>query len=206
MTLVTRHRPSSRLEDKPHRAAVATPTPEGAVKAKQRDVALLPEDLIGGDESVIFAIKPSLWFIVFDSGVWIVGALLLVAASSFVANVLPSISESQFMTAVMMAVGVRVGVSVLRWVSRFYVLTNRRVMRIRGVRQANVFECPLLNIRNTGITTDFPEALTGLGTLNFMIADRDARSSQWRNIADPQEIHAEVRKAIERAIDRQPRL
>lgn len=188
------------------RAAIAAGTPSDAVADTQHhDVALLPADLIGGDESVIFAIKPSLWFIVFDSAGWIITALILVIGASWFAEAIPAISESQFMTVVLTGVSLRVCIALLRWVSRFYVLTNRRVMRIRGVFRADVFECPLVNIRDTAVDVTFHEALAKLGTLKFTIRDRRENHAAWRNVASPHDVHAEVRKAIDRA-GRPPRL
>lgn len=189
-----------------NRAAVAAGTAGEAVAETQRaKVALLPADLIGGDESVIFAIKPSLWFIVFDSAAWIMTALILVIGASWFAHLIPAVSEPQFMTIVLASVGLRVGAALLRWVSRFYVLTNRRVMRIRGVFRADVFECPLVNIRETAVDVSFHEALAKLGTLTFAIRDRLEDQAAWRNVGNPYEVHAEVRKAIDRA-GRPPRL
>lgn len=189
-----------------HRAAIAAGTPGDAVADTQHpEVALLPADLIGGDESVIFAIKPSLWFIVFDSAGWIMTALILVIGASWFSNVIPAVSESQFLTVVLTGVSLRVCIALLRWVSRFYVLTNRRVMRIRGVFRADVFECPLVNISDTDVDVSFHEALTKLGTLKFAIRDRRENHATWRNVASPHDVHAEVRKALDRA-GRPPRL
>ena len=59
---------------------------------------------------------------------------------------------------------------------------------------------------NTTLTTGFPEALTGLGTITFIIIEPTDRLGVWRNLADPEWVHTEVRRAIERAIDCQPHL
>lgn len=202
---------AGRLIDRPprspfHRAAASARSGDQAVA--ERDVAeamLLPADLLGGDESVIFAIKPSPWYIVFDSANWGIVALCLIACASWIADIV-RLSEKQFMSAVLAALALRVGLALLRWVSRFYVLTNRRVMRVRGVHKPDVFECPLVNIRNTNVTTSFPETLMALGSIHFIITTPHDRRAHWQNIKDPDRIHAEVRKAIERAIDSQPHL
>ena len=179
---------------------------EATVDSARREVAMLPQDLIGGDESIIFAIKPSLWFILFDSANWAVPTLLAIVCTSWLNTLIPSLSEPQFISSMLVILGARVGVALLRWVSRFYVLTNRRVMRIRGVFKADVFECPLVNIRNTAVTTSFHEAFSRLGTIRFVISEHGDRRDAWPNTAHPHEIHAEVRKAIRRAIDCQPRI
>ncbi len=190
-----------------HRAAVVTTAPNDVVvDATKAEVALLPRDLIGGDETIILAIKPSLWFAVFDSANWIAATLMIIVCSTWISRLLPGVSEPQLLSVVLAALGVRIGVALLRWVSRFYVLTNRRVMCIRGVLKPDVFECPLVNIRSTSITVSFHESFPLLGTLSFVISELPVRNAAWRNIAHPNDVHAEVEKAIRRALDCQPHL
>ena len=100
------------------------------------------------------------------------------------------------------AAALRIGVAMMQWVSRVYVLTNRRIMRIRGVLKADLFECPLVQVIGTQVTIGPHEALTRLGTIRFNTGDNVADGS-WYHVTRPHEVHAEVRRAVERAIDRQ---
>ncbi len=179
---------------------------EATVENAVADVALLPKDLIGGDESIIFAIKPSMWFVVFDSANWAAATLLVIALSHWIAGAVPGLSELQLLTGMFGALAARVAIAILRWVSRFYVLTNRRVMRIRGVARPDVFECPLVNIRNTAVVAGFLESFPKLGTIRFVDSAPEGRTDHWINVASPHEVHAEIRKAIRRAKDCQPHL
>jgi hypothetical protein len=182
------------------------PRTESVAEASAAELRLLPAELIGGDETIIFAIKPSLWYILFDSARWVVGALLVVMGAGLVSEAASSLTETQVMSGALAAVGIRIGVALLRWASRFYVLTNRRVMRVSGVFQVEVFESPLLKIRNTGVTRDFMESFAQLGTIQLIFTDPEGGLGRWRNIRDPDAVHAEVRRAIERAIDSQPHI
>jgi hypothetical protein len=92
--------------------------------------------------------------------------------------------------------------ALLQWVSRVYVLTNRRIMRIRGVFRASVFACPLVKVINTGVTTGPHERLTRLGSIWFNTGS-DPSAGTWHHVARPEEVHAQVRRAIERALDHQ---
>ena len=179
---------------------MAASPPDAAVERRRTDVAMLPKDLVGGDESIIFAIKPSLWFVVFDSANWTAATLLVIALSSWICGWIPGVSERQLLTGMFGALAARVAIALLRWVSRFYVLTNRRVMRIRGVVKADVYECPLVNIRNTAVEPGCLESFPKLGTIRFV------EIAHWINVASPHEVHAEIRKAIRRALDCQPHL
>lgn len=186
-----------------HRAAVVSAGSE-ATRTRKAEVALLPEHLIGGDEAIILAIKPSLWFIAFDSANWLAGTLFAIVLSRWISDVLPGVSEAQFVSAVLGLLAVRVGVGVLRWVSRFYVLTNRRIMSLRGVFRAEVFECPLLSIRNTAVRVGFLEAFPKLGSVVFAVKESGGAHHEWVNVANPDQVHEAIRKAIRRAIDSQP--
>ena len=184
------------------RLAAVDSQASGSVAPAQSAV-LLPE-LLDGGEVVIFAIRPSLWFLLFDSAKWIAlgGILILFAALSSTA--VAGLSPTTIGKLGLIAIAARVGVALLRWVSRFYVLTNRRIMRLRGVLRADIESCPLLDIRNTRVTQDMPERVTRLGTIEFYFQRQPATDLNWRCVAHPNEVHNQVRKAIERAIDNQP--
>jgi len=92
-----------------HRFAVATSPSESRAQVARSEVALLPRDLIGGDESIIFAIKPSLWFIVFDSSSWTAFTLFVVVLSSWISRALPGVSEAQLVSVVVGLLGAQIG-------------------------------------------------------------------------------------------------
>ena len=91
------------------------------------------------------------------------------------------------------------GFAILEWASRLYILTNRRVMRIRGVFNVNLFECSLLKIENTDVTLSWFERLFGLGTVSFATAGTGPYETSWTCVARPLEVHEQVRAAINRA-------
>jgi len=160
---------------------------------------LVPVHLLDGGEVVLFAIKPSLWFILFASVRWLVvlGAVVLLAPYlSWLAG-RPSVALID-KTAVVLAAA-RVGFAILEWASRLYILTNRRVMRIRGVFNVNLFECSLLKIENTDVTLSWFERLFGLGTVSFATAGTGPYQTSWACVAHPLEVHEQVRAAINRA-------
>jgi len=160
---------------------------------------LVPVHLLDGGEVVLFAIKPSLWFILFASVRWLIvmGAVMLLAP--YLSPVVGQPSLTLIVkTAVVLAAG-RVAFAILEWASRLYILTNRRVMRIRGVFNVNLFECSLLKIENTDVTLSWFERLFGLGTVSFATAGTGPYETSWVCVAHPLEVHEQVRAAIHRA-------
>ena len=79
-------------------------------------------------------------------------------------------------------------------------------MRIRGVWKVDLFACPLLSIRTTRLEAEPHERLVGLGTLRFNVDPPPDADGSWYSIRHPEAVHAEVRRAIKRAIDFQPHI
>ena len=57
----------------------------------------------------------------------------------------------------------------MQWASRVYVLTNRRIMRIRGVFSADLFECALVKIIGSKVVAGPHERVLRLGTIRFNV-------------------------------------
>lgn len=183
----------------------AAEVPAGAPSAagsRAAEAFEVPADLLDGGEIVILAVKPSLWTIVFSSFQWLLVGVVLLGFTAWAGPFSGWISDGSLIQMVSAVVGLRLGLAIMQWVSRVYVLTNRRVMRIRGVFKADVFACPLVKIINSGVTTGPHEAATRLGTIwfNTDTGPHEARGS-WHHVAKPHEIHAQIRRALERAID-----
>ena len=93
--------------------------------------------------------------------------------------------------------------ALLRWVPTWYVLTNRRIISIHGVRSPRISSAPLLAIRNTYLNRSVAEHLTKLGSITFVTDMPNEDPHVWQSIPEPEAIHDRIRREIERAIDRQ---
>jgi len=133
---------------------------------------LLPAHLLDGDEIVILAIKPSLWFVLFVSWRWLVVLGLVAAWGSGWGARLPWIQPRMVVQAAVALMAARVGFAMLQWVSKLYVLTNRRVLRLTGIFNVHVFECALDRIQNTFLTCSWYERLFSLGTIGFAVHEQ----------------------------------
>lgn len=157
---------------------------------------LVPAQLLDGGEIVILAIKPSLWSVIFSSIRWILAMMLLIVLSPWLDYALISLAQYTIVQFALTLLAVRLAIAVLQWASRLYVLTNRRIMRIKGVLNVNVFECPLGKIQNTYLTFDLHERFTRLGTIRFATAGTAGIEAVWGNVPNPLEVHEQVRRAI----------
>lgn len=166
----------------------------------------LTADMLDGGEVIILAVKPSLWFIAFDSVRWLLLGTALLVVALVPSLALPGLSGRSLAQLACLIVLVRVGVAMLRWTSRLYVLTNRRVMRLSGVARPVVVSCDLREITSTAVHAAPHERLLGLGTLCLEACAAPEGDLHWYHLARAEEIHAEVRKAIDRAQHGAPRV
>jgi len=164
----------------------------------------VPGHLLDGGEIVILAVKPSLWFILLTAGRW----LAVIALACLLAIKLQDLSGVYGLSTVnlirvaMVVAALRVAHDLLQWVARLYVLTNRRVMRIRGVFNVDIFECPLVKIQNTFVTLSIVQRVLRLGSVHFATAGTGQVEASWQHVGRPLEVHQKVRETIRRAQNR----
>ncbi len=159
---------------------------------------VIPAHLIDEGEQIIFAIKPSLWFILFYYAKMIGLVIAILIAVRFFPYVPSLVSQyiSQIAGALIL---LQLVIAVLEWISRLYVLTDRRVIRIQGIFNIDVFEAPLVKIQNTYLTFALHERLVGIGTILIATAGTAGIDAAWQNINQPLEVHEQVRRAIREA-------
>lgn len=158
---------------------------------------MLPGDLLAEDETVIFAIKPSLWSIGFVSFRTVTIATL-VALVTFLVGPMLHLGEYGLYLIELCGLVVlgRVGFALLQWASRTYVLTNRRVIRIRGVLTIDIFQSSLTRIQNTFMILTLPERFFGLGDIEFTTAGTGGVEAVWRHLKHPLDIHHQLIRAM----------
>jgi hypothetical protein len=184
-------------------AAAASEASSRATEAAAR-WGTLPGGITDGGEVIVLAIKPSMWRPVFDSAAWLVTSTVLAITLTVLGTPLPGLSLTATAQIVLLVGLGRLGVAVVfRWMPTWYVLTNRRIIGIHGVRAPKISSCRLIDIRNTYLHTLGVEKLTGLGTITYVTTCEDEPPHHWRTIAKPNLVHAEIRRAIENAIDQQ---
>ena len=176
------------------------PAPEGLVWDHPRASTMLPAELLQGGEIIVLLLKPSPWSILIRSFRSLVGLAIIVALLFWMRN-------NSYFTVVgrrdLLFLGCGLGTlylfwQFLEWLSRVYVLTDRRVIRVKGVVRVQVFEAQLRRIQHTDTTFSFPERLLGLGTISFATAGTGGIEASWRMIANPLDVHQTVVRTLNR--------
>ena len=160
----------------------------------------IPQSLLEDGETIILAIKPSPWWVILNA--WPVLAVLgLVGLGGYVADdfwnvAIPPRTVLLFCLAV---AGLRIAFGGCQWIGRLYVLTNRRVLWIRGAWTARITHCPLSRIHQAHGSTSPAERIVGIGSLFFSMRDGDVAEPVWPNISHPADVQEIVNDTLRRS-------
>jgi len=192
--LTTRPRTSSS-----HKGASYSAGEVGVEAAADEPAIAVPRDLVSDDEIIILVLRPSLLFVVLGSlwAIIIIGLITFLLA--YIAR-LPWVgwSDTYAFAFGFGALGIRLAWQALEWYARLYVLTDRRVIRRKGVLRVQVFEAPLKNIQHTTILASMRERAFNLGSIGFATSGSDVFDAFWVMIRQPYDVHKTVVKAIRR--------
>jgi len=173
-------------------AAVASPASATPL------AALLTGHVLQDGEIVLLVSKPSLWFILLTSLRWAAAIAILVVAAMIYEQKLPW-HKSGYIEAGIVVFAGRVMWAVLQWMSRLYVLTDMRILRLAGVFTVDIFDCPLRKIARTRIIYTTRERIFRLGTIEIIPVDETIPVAQWQMVAKPLATHDQIVAAVNRA-------
>jgi hypothetical protein len=152
-------------------------------------------------EVVLLAVKPSRWFVLLVSWPVVLAAAAITAGAYVLAGSVDWEVNTRAVGLVCTAAAcTRVTFACLQWLGRQYILTNRRVMRLRGAFHEELTQCRLKDLVSVHLAISSPEHLLGTGSVLFERADqRPAGDLHWIHLADPKEVHRAVCEAWTRA-------
>ena len=170
----------------------------GAMEIDQ-SAALLGKDLVQDGEIILLMLRPSLWFVMLSS----LGSLVMIALFTFALAYVSQTSwaawnDTQAFAIGMGLVALRLGWQFLEWLSRVYILTDRRIITRSGVLRVAVFEAQLKNIQHTSVFAQVRERVCGLGSIGFATAGSDTFDAFWVMIKQPFAVHRTVVETIRR--------
>lgn len=176
------------------------PVTPGASTALPAEAAVA-ERLLRDGEIIILAVKPSRWFVPLVTwpvlcGAALAGVVAVVAGRSLIGETSPRTVWS-FCAAV---VGVRLVLASIQWAGRWYILTNHRLVQVRGLHKVDLVGHELRRIEKTFVHLGAPgRLLPSVGTLLFDTVDGADRPPPWIHVSNPDEIERLVDEAIRHA-------
>lgn len=202
MVKLTAPHPRRLDPQRPEPAPLAEAPPSAHDHADPRIAAMLPAELLQPGETIILLIKPSPWFILLEPlrAVMVLLTLMVLTAWLGRRDLLPTqlIGQRDLILLCIGLLGIRLFWQFLEWLSRVYVLTDRRVVRVQGVLRVFVFETALKNVQHTNASFSVRERLMGLGTISFATSGTAFTEATWRMVAHPLEVHRIVVQTLQR--------
>ncbi|MBI5723115.1 MAG: PH domain-containing protein [Planctomycetes bacterium] len=162
----------------------------------------VPAEMLEGGEIIILAVRPSGWFVILDSLAVLILAGALAAGLKIVSDMpqvqLP-IDMRTGLTAICGLVWLQLLIACFRWAGRLYILTNRRVMTIRGVLRPNVSQCHLRRLAGADLRGNLCERILGLGTVKFRTVETQEVPGDWEKISRPAQVVRKIQEAMSRS-------
>lgn len=164
---------------------------------------LLPAQLLQPNEIIVLLLKPSPWFILL-APLRSLSILVLFTAAMIALDYTELWGASNRDLAVLgfVLIGLRIIWQFLEWLARVYVLTDQRVIRVKGVLRVQVFETRLDQVEQTELLLSLRERLFALGTITFATAGTALVELWWTMVARPLEVHQRVVETINRYSNR----
>jgi membrane protein YdbS with pleckstrin-like domain len=183
------------VEDRPMSGG---PAPGGLEQDLPEQARVIAPSLLQSGEIIVFQLKPSRWYMVFES-LWIAAIGLILVLMGLSIHELPASVRSWAIVVGISVIGLRATVAYLQWLGRTYVLTDRRILMQYGVLSAEVECMGLEEIQNTFVAQAAAQRLLGIGSLFFRCRHETHRGSMvWEHIREPKEIHARIILQIDR--------
>ena len=178
----------------------AEPTGDVSELGTSPVMTILPAELLQNGEAIILLLKPSPWYILLESVRSLLMLTLLLVTLLWVYNqgYNIGITPRDLLLVGIGVGGIRLFWQFLEWLSRVYVLTDRRVIRVKGVLRVQIFEAPIQQVQHTNTTFSLRERLFGLGSIHIATAGTGATEASWVMLANPLEIHQKLVHALNR--------
>ena len=171
---------------------------ESAAVSHELAAAVLPHDMLHGDEIILLLTKPSPLFICLTSFRFIVTVVLLAVLAVRLQGQLSSnfvTPNNLGITAALLSLG-RLIWGLLVWTSHTYMLTNQRIVTIKGVLNVAVVTLNLRKVQRTNLYRPFWMRLFGLGTIGIATAATETLDATWVLVSRPIETHEAIVAAI----------
>ncbi|MFG0253392.1 MAG: PH domain-containing protein [Phycisphaerales bacterium JB038] len=177
----------------------ATLSSEAAPAAEEIAATSLPLRVLDEGEVVILNLRPHPLYIVLQPLGTLAALVILTAVAYWIISLGPSSAGGMPLLGLGgLLVLARLGWSYLEWFNRIYVLTDRRVIRRKGVLRVSVFQAPLRRIQHLTLYFSIRERAFQLGTVGFSTAGTGIPEAYWIMVAKPVEVHRIIQETIDK--------
>jgi len=150
---------------------------------------------IPGEEPAREALRPSAWFILLHAPRTLLALLLIGGLSAAWAIRGPGSPHAGVIGARIAgaSIALLLAIGLVRWLSRLYVLTDRRVVVVAGVLSQSAADVPRQRIQHVTLHRSLIERLLGLGTIGICTAGTDGPAVRMLMVARPARVVESIR-------------
>jgi hypothetical protein len=159
---------------------------------------LLTRHILRDGELVVLILKPSFWFVPLSSIKFIAAVLIFMIAAKVFDEHLPYNPFVYVETGVFL-IAARLMWAIQQWTARLYVMTDLRILRIAGVFNVSIFDCPLRKVAQVRLVSNLRERICGVGSIEITPQDETCAPGVWQTIAKPQDVLDIVQSAVRKA-------
>jgi hypothetical protein len=157
--------------------------------------SLVTRHLLRDGEIILLLLKPSLWFILLSS----LRSIAITFILAIAARLWTHATTHACADVTIVCVAGRLLLAAASWLGRLYVLTDQRVLRISGVLNVDICDCPLRKVARTRVLRTTREKLLRLGSIEIIPQEEERPCALWQMIAKPLETNERVNAAIRKA-------
>ncbi|HTW95358.1 MAG TPA: PH domain-containing protein, partial [Tepidisphaeraceae bacterium] len=143
-------------------------------------------------------LKPSLWFVPLQS-MFFSGVVLFITIGAALLDAQRHWHRGFYIEAAAFLIAGRLMWATLHWMGRLYVLTDLRVLRLAGVFQIDIFDCPLRKVHHVQSIATLRESFLGLGSILIIPKIDGKMPAMWQTIAHPADVQEKLVTAINKA-------
>lgn len=157
--------------------------------------AMVPSEMLHGDEIILMLVKPSPLFILMTSFRSLVVITLL---GMLATNLVPAYISANTVSWTAALLGLtRLVWALLTWTSHTYMLTNHRIITIKGVLNVAVVATNLRKVQRTTLYLPWWQRPFGLGGIGISTAaSANQYDATWVMISRPLQVHEALVAAI----------
>ena len=174
---------------RPSAAPAAGRTAFATTAMDEAGVPLFAASMLEPGEIIVATFRPSLLWIALRSARGVILALALAGIAAAGSGWLQAGWELQVLQLGFAVAAARVAAGTAEWASRVYVLTDRRVLRRRGVLAPTVYSANLNALRRVELEQDRVDRLLRTGTVTFSTRTEGRWEAAWVMVPRAREVH-----------------
>ena len=167
-----------------------------ATRSEELVAKMNPELTLLGNEIVILMVRPSLWY-VFAGSFRFNAIVVLLAVLTYHTQLLARyIHMVALLEVTTILVVVRMVYALMDWTSHVYMLTNWRIVTIKGLFHPELYQVSLVKISQARLMRSVIQQVFRVGSIGFVVGEQIIPAGVWEWIGHPDRVQQQIDAAL----------